>query len=201
MRTSIRSRSGSLGATDPTANVADVQEINEVLTRHAPCAWLPAGGIAEVVRSHRMPAPDPTVMVRLLVTCGGLILAVERDDGRGLDIPSAVVRTDLTSDLHNLVASVLKTDQRPALVGFVRNTVTVPNDEYPWPVPNAHFAVWHCDVERFDHKQGAWLGAVKARRELGERHWWPLAEALNVSEPVPDAIGHSRGNPPDQQSV
>lgn len=118
--------------------------------------------------------PTPTCIVRLLATRGDDILTIVRDDGQGLDIPSARVGDSPVEEaLAALVLSALGAPQPATLLGYVKNVVTEPADDYPWPVPDAHFAVWHIRAER--SLSGRWLPAHAARRELGERHWWPLA--------------------------
>jgi hypothetical protein len=149
-----------------------------VILRHEPCSWLPAGGIAEVVTSNLPTPPPPTPVIRLLITAGDDILAVPRRDGRGLDIPTVAVADDLASDLHALRASVLSSRPIPRLLGYVRNIVPERHHDYPWPAPLAHFAVWRCEVERDDARNGQWLDHDEAEIELGDRHWWPLTRHL-----------------------
>ena len=65
-----------------------------------------------------------------------------------------------------------------ALLGYVRNMVATPADGYPWPVPEAHFAVWVSDLEAGRGRRARsarWLDRHEAEEHLGERHWWPLA--------------------------
>ncbi len=146
-----------------------------VIARHDPCAWLPEGGLAEVVWANGSAVPHPTPVARILVTEGDAILAVERDDGRGLDIPTAAVTSDLRSTLEELVSSVLGDGEAALrLLGFVRNTVPAAPGSYPWPRPIAHFAVWHCRVGDGARHCGRWLDGDEAQAHLGERHWWPL---------------------------
>jgi hypothetical protein len=115
-----------------------------LLVSHDGPAWLPAGGRADVVLAGRSATlPEPTCLVRLLVTRDGQMLVVPRRDGRGLDIPTQTV-VDGAAD-HALVSLVVATlgDVRPtALLGYVRNAVPAPSDDYPWPAPDAYFAVW-----------------------------------------------------------
>ena len=118
--------------------------------------------------------PDPTPVARILVTAGSEILAVERDDGRGLDIPTAAVTSDVESALQGLASSVLTDAGTLRLLGFVRNTVREAGADYPWPVRVAHFAVWHRRATRDVRRAGRWLDSAEARAQLGERHWWPL---------------------------
>jgi hypothetical protein len=147
-----------------------------VIARHDPCPWLPEGGLAEIVLSNGSPAPGPTPVTRLLVTAGTAILAVERDDGRGLDIPSSVVTSDVASALHHLRSTVLTGTGSPRLLGFVRNVVSAASPDYPWPTPVAHFAVWHCRAPKDAAARGRWLEVDEAEARLGGRHWWPLAK-------------------------
>lgn len=147
----------------------------ETLLRSTPDApWLPAGGRADVVRSDA--APSPTGLVRLLVRRGREVLCVPRDDGR-LDLPTRVVPPDDPDGRRTageLARDVLEGVPRPAPVGFVRNVVTAPAPGYPWPVPLAHFSVW--SAAGAPVRAGRWLDVND--EALRERHWWPLAAAL-----------------------
>lgn len=122
-------------------------------------------------------APHPTSVIRLLVTSGRAILVVPRADGRGLDIPTSVVDDDVESTLQKLHESVLRA-ARPRLVGFVRNMLDTTPEDYPWPVPVAHFAVCHCEAPRGVKRRGEWLDLGEAEDHLGARHWWPLLRQL-----------------------
>ena len=70
---------------------------------------------------------------------------------------------------------VLGSVQPTRLVGYVRNVVPEAPDDYPWPSPCAHFAVWHCRLPEDVEPAGVWLDAASAGTEMGARHWWPLA--------------------------
>jgi hypothetical protein len=164
-----------------------VSESEVVVVRHDPCPWLPEGGRAEVVRSALEP-PAPTVVVRLLVTSGDLLRVVPRPDGRGLDLPSAVVTAGVTEALEVLRHGVPARTTPPRPLGFVRNTVPDAPADYAWPAPVAHFAVWQCTAEpppgpgeppagaagARPGPDGGWLAPDEAAAALGERHWWPL---------------------------
>jgi hypothetical protein len=149
-----------------------------VLLRHDPCPWLPPGGVAEVVAYDGPAAPEPTAVVRLLVTAGDAVLVVPRPDGRGPDLPTTTVGGTVEDALALLVERHLDGAALPRLVGFVRNTVPEPPPDYPWPAPVAHFAVWHAAVDRAAARQGSWLAPRDAARRLRERHWWPLLGAV-----------------------
>jgi hypothetical protein len=120
--------------------------------------------------------PEPTCLVRLLVTQDGRMLVVPRGDGRGMDIPTRAVGGGAVHRvLDSLVVDVLGDVRRTVLLGYVRNVVREPPDDYPWPAPDAYFAVWHCPLSADGEPEGEWLDPVGAAIELGERHWWPLA--------------------------
>ena len=149
-----------------------------VLVRHDAAPWLPAGGRADVVLAGTgSPVPGPAGLVRVLPTRGERILAAERPDGRGLDIPTRPVGDGTVGDclralLVDAVGAVLPT----ALLGWVRNVVPEPVDDgYPWPTPEACFVVWHCAVPAALDPDGVWLDPAEAQDALGQRHWWPLA--------------------------
>ena len=50
-----------------------------------------------------------------------------------------------------------------------------PSEGYPWPVPDAYFSVFHCEVPSDSEGHGEWLAPSAARAQLQARHWWPLA--------------------------
>jgi hypothetical protein len=122
---------------------------NEVLlVSHTDAGWLPDGGRADVVLAGTDAAlPRPTCVVRLLATRDGKVLAVPRADGKGLDIPALSVRPSEVDDcLQALIVRVLGGVHPTMLLAYVRNVVTGAPDDYPWPSPDAHFAVWYCAV-------------------------------------------------------
>ncbi|WP_030528967.1 hypothetical protein [Phycicoccus jejuensis] len=149
-----------------------------VLVRHDPCHWLPEGGVAEVVLAGSATPPDPVALVRLAVTSPGpdgpALLVTERADGRGPDLPTAVVGDTVGATVRRLAGEVLTGHDPTRLVGWVRNTVPVDAAPYPWPTPVAHFAVWHVVAARDQLRTGRWLPLVETGSVLGERHWWPL---------------------------
>jgi hypothetical protein len=147
-------------------------------TQDAP--WLPPGGRADVVLAGvGEDPPVPTCVVRLLVVRDGAVLVVTRPDRGGLDLPTRRVGDESPDDaLRALASETPAVAAEPALLGYVRNVVEKPADGYPWPVPEAHFAVWVSDLEagRGRRAQTArWLDRQEAEEHLGERHWWPLA--------------------------
>jgi hypothetical protein len=148
-----------------------------VFFSHKDAAWLPDGGRADVVLAGTDSAPpSPTCVVRLLATRDGNVFTVQRADGKGLDIPTMSVSDGAVDEsLEMLMVRVLGSVQPSKLLGYVRNVVPGAPDDYPWPVPHAHFAVWHCAMPAGCDPQGVWLDSVEAERHLADRHWWPLA--------------------------
>jgi hypothetical protein len=150
-----------------------------VLAGRPDAPWLPPGSRAEVVLAGGSPPPEPVCLVRLLATSDERVLTVPRADGSGLDIPSRVVGDESHTDcLEALRVGVLGVTPPTKLIGYVRNVVPSPGPGYPWPVPRAHFAVWHCPMPPDSEVAGTWLDLREAEAELGERHWWPLVDAL-----------------------
>lgn len=118
--------------------------------------------------------PTPVCLVRLAVTRDGRVLSVPRAGG-GLDLPTEPVR----GGDHAVALRTLLDRERPASpLGFVRNLVPAPPEDYPWPSPEAHFVVWRCRLRDGLEPSGAWLDAPSAAAELGSRHWWPLVAQL-----------------------
>jgi hypothetical protein len=148
-----------------------------VLVSHQSAAWLPDGGRADVVLAGvGAVVPSPICLVRLLVTRGSRILVEARSDGRGLDIPSRRVRDgEWQGPVEDLLGQTAGRDRHPRLLGYVRNHVAGAPEDYPWPSPDAYFAVWHCLLPAHEDAPGMWLDAAEAEAELCDRHWWPLA--------------------------
>ncbi len=80
--------------------------------------------------------------------------------------------------METLLVSALGTVQPTVFLGYVRNVVNEPTDDYEWPVPHAYFAVWHCDLPADREVEGQWLGAREAKGRLADRHWWPLGATV-----------------------
>lgn len=144
-------------------------------------SWLPPGGRADVIASRQDNPPPNTVMVRAVVRGSRGLLVVERPDGRGLDLPSRAVAAGETAEdaFRGLYADLGVSADGASLLGYVRNVVRAPDADYPWPVPNACFALFA--VLSRDSVAGSWCPAGRQEAELGKRHWWPLVD--------PDAQG------------
>lgn len=145
-------------------------------------SWLPTGGRADVIASRQDEAPATTVVIRLALLRQDAVLAVERADG-GLDLPSRRVVDQTPGEAVRALSASLEEQAEPReaeLVGYVRNTVTSPDPDYPWPVPHACFAVYLGRSAGADASgTGIWLDPRAAARDLAQRHWWPLlAERL-----------------------
>lgn len=141
--------------------------------------WLPLGGRADVIASRQRQAPAGTVLVRLALRRGADLLVVDRPDS-GVDLPGVRVGGDdpaaAVARLHRELVRPGPGLSPPELLGYVRNTVTEPTQDYPWPAPKACFAVYTADLADRHTTVGTWLDAARARRRLHERHWWPLFE-------------------------
>ena len=150
----------------------------QVVVSHAHASWLPAGSRADVVLAARQAVapPSPVCVVRLLATRDGRVLTAARPDGAGLDLPTLRVATGTAEGcLQALVTQTLGRAHPVTLLGYVRNVVPDAPDDYPWPSPEAHFAVWRCQVPPGVEPAGVWLDAFEAKAHLADRHWWPLA--------------------------
>jgi Protein of unknown function (DUF4031) len=139
--------------------------------------WLPAGSRADVIASSQDGPPANTVVVRLAVLDDDRLVVLQRPDRRELDLPSAPVGDHRVDDVLGLLQGLVLGLGHPAqhrLLGYVRNTVPVPDVDYPWPVPLACFAVYAVRYTGGPLLAGSWLPAADAATSLGDRHWWPL---------------------------
>jgi hypothetical protein len=117
-----------------------------VLVSNATPSWLPDGGRADVILggTDSVP-PSPTSLVRLLATRHGKVFTVHRADGSGLDIPSLSVEGGAVEGcLKALMVRTFGGVHPARFLGYVRNIVSGAPNDYAWPSPHAHFAVWHC---------------------------------------------------------
>lgn len=147
--------------------MASADETLMHVTTDAP--WLPPGGRAEVVR--RTTPPRPMSMVRLLLRRSDEVFCVARTETGKLDLPTRRVELDDpdgSATIRALAAEIIGLDAPLAFTGAVRNVVERRQDDYPWPIPRAHFGVWaSADAPIVD---GTWV----ALPDLRERHWHPL---------------------------
>ena len=170
----------------------------QVLVSHPEAPWLPQGGRADVVLAGgRAAAPTPTCLVRLVATRDGRVLVAPRPDGRGLDLPTLRVGTaGVEERVRDLLLEALGDVYPAVLLGYVRNVVPEPADDYPWPTPDAYFSVWHSRLPANADVGGVWLGAVDAEAQVGERHWWPLADHVSRSRAQRRPASPSSSDPP-----
>lgn len=150
----------------------------EILRSTPDAAWLPQGGRADVVASRV--APTPAGLVRLLIRRGTAVFCVHRDGAGKLDLPTRTVPVsdpDGRATARQLAFDVLGTRAEVTPLGFVRNIVASPTDDYAWPVPLAHFTVWGAEGE--PAIAGAWVGVHGPDSVLKDRHWFPLVSAAH----------------------
>ena len=147
------------------------------IVHHPDAAWLPAGGVAEVVLADAGDEmPGPVGLVRLLITDdAGRIFCVPRSGGRpGWDLPMTPIgNADPAAMINDLTIATFGTQQPVAPVGAVRNVV-LGEAEYDWPSPVAYFHVYRPTTSPAPLIEGEWLTPEEATAELSERHWWPL---------------------------
>ena len=146
--------------------------VDSLLLRARPDpAWLPRGSRADVMLGEP-PDDEPTGLVRLLVVRRAEIFCLPRTEDGRLDLPTRRVSAGEhpRRAVEALAALVLGAGTAVRPSGYVRNLVPSPASDYPWPAPVACFSVWRSSgIPVVD---GVWC----SRTELGERHWWPLAE-------------------------
>jgi hypothetical protein len=138
--------------------------------------WLPPGSRADVIASRHESAPANTVQVQLALVRGEELFVVARPDD-GLDLPTRQVANTAAAvaveELHRSMLGVADV-AAPRLLGYVRNTVPHASPQYPWPTPQACFAVFVQRRVLEVPAAGTWLDAQDARAALSGRHWWPL---------------------------
>ncbi|WP_346767721.1 DUF4031 domain-containing protein [Knoellia koreensis] len=143
-------------------------------------SWLPPGSRADVIASRQENPPSHTVVVRLALFRGDDVLVLDRSDGGGPDLPSAPVGDATPAQALDLLHRVVTGVDAPPdlrLIGYVRNVVQQPDDDYPWPTPSAAFTVWQREVgPDATVLAGRWLQPADQAAQLGTRHWWPLLE-------------------------
>lgn len=144
--------------------------------------WLPPGSRADVIASRHEVVPANTVVVQLALVHDEDLFVVAGPDG-GLDLPSGLV-ADVSAaaavdELHRSMLGMAGGGATaPRLLGYVRNTVPHADPGYPWPTPQACFAVF---AQRGVPKVpgvGRWLDREAASAALSRRHWWPLVGDL-----------------------
>lgn len=140
--------------------------------------WLPPGSRADVIASRQDNPPPNTVVVRAVVRHAGSLLVVGRPDGHGLDLPTRTVGEGEVADdaVQTLCDDLGVSAEGVSLLGYVRNVVHHPDADYPWPTPNACFALFTVVTDGPAAIKGTWLPPQTLESELGERHWWPLVD-------------------------
>jgi hypothetical protein len=157
--------------------------------------WLPPGGDAEVWVGDLDSLPEPSIIVRLLLTRhpgDGPARFFCVPGAKGLDLPTRFLepgpeRSDPAIGVGRLVAQVLGVREVGThCVGFVRNVVRQPDTGYPHPVPWAHVPVIAVDGGPEPVVSGEWVDVESARDTLGGRHWWPIVEHRLGPAAMPD---------------
>jgi hypothetical protein len=152
-------------------------------------SWLPPGSTAEVWVGADIEAPEPAVIVRLLVwretVSGAQLFCIQTP--KGFDIPTVFLGSEdgwraPADGIAALTSEYLGKAASTRCIGFVRNLVPIPDETYHLPAPLAHVPVF---VPRDPsllppEDAGTWISASDAPSLLAERHWWPIAcEALS----------------------
>lgn len=138
---------------------------------------LPPGSRADVIASRQAEPPAHTVVVRLAVWRLDELLLVDRP-GRGLDLPhralaGVAVPLALQALQEETVGAAVP--GTAALAGYVRHTVRQVAGAYPWPLPQASFALYRLSVAAGTAARlGEWVHVNRAAQRLGDRQWWPL---------------------------
>jgi hypothetical protein len=163
------------------AAAADVR----LARRTVEAPWLPAGSDAEVWVGDIDSLPEPSIIVRLLLTRRsgpGPTRFFCVPSAKGLDLPTRFLdrdteRPDPSRGVARLVTAVLGPGAVTThCVGYVRNVVPVPDADYPHPTPWAHVPVVVVDGAPEPAVDGEWVDLESARDQLSTRHWWPIVE-------------------------
>lgn len=157
---------------------------DELIAATADAPWLPAGSTAEVWRTDGT-LPEPAIIVRLL------LLSEETDrffcvgTDRGLDLPTLFLGRGergcdgwdtLADGLVRLTTWVLGRPVETRCIGYVRNVVPNPDDDYRYPTPYAHVPVVVPATPAEPVLAGSWTSLAQGRESLTVRHWWPIVE-------------------------
>lgn len=148
--------------------------------------WLPPGSTAAVYSGTAARAPEPAIIVRLLVAPDDRFFCVRTE--KGLDLPTLFLgrggdRISAAEGLRHLAEEVLGSSHVCATcAGWVHNLVRHPDEDYPHPTPDAYVPVFRVADQR-PVVEGEWVSLEQARPTLGTRHWWPIVEA-HLSPPV-----------------
>ena len=144
--------------------------------------WLPPGSAAEAWASAGPGPADPVVIIRLL-------LARRAPDGRreffcvgtdrGLDLPTRRLGATGAPEppaygLARLLTDVVGGPVRTRCVGWIRNVVPDPDEDYALPAPYACVTVYAPTETVAPVRRGTWVSGVDAAPELLARHWWPV---------------------------
>lgn len=158
-----------------------------VSTENAP--WLPPGSCAEVWAGDDCRAPEPSIIVRLLLTSADAdarrtffcVLTPKGPDLPTLFLGRGPERMSLDAGLAELQRRTLgREGLQLRCVGYVRNVVPSPDASYPHPTPHAHVPVFVAPEGTTPAVEGRWVAQEHARGELDSRHWWPIvAEHLS----------------------
>jgi hypothetical protein len=144
--------------------------------------WLPQGSAAEAWASAGPGQSDPVAIVRLLLVRPG---SGERaqffcvDTDRGLDLPTrwlggAGSQESPADGLARLLVDVVGGPVPTRCVGWIRNVVPEPDEDYALPTPYACVPVYAPTVAVAPTRSGTWVAGVEDAPEVGERHWWPV---------------------------
>lgn len=144
--------------------------------------WLPPGSAAEVWVGDEC-APDPSIIVRLLLTATNDLGARTFfcvPTPKGLDLPTLFLgrdadRMSVGAGLAQLQRATLDDEgHTPRCIGYVRNVVPSPDASYPHPTPYAHVPVFLAHEGTMPTVGGQWVTIDQAREDLAVRHWWPI---------------------------
>ncbi|NNG38738.1 NUDIX hydrolase [Flexivirga sp. ID2601S] len=142
--------------------------------------WLPPGSTAEVWAGADCDTPDPSIIVRLLITrLGDETEFFCVPTPKGPDLPTRFLgpgaeRSSADDGLRHLQQETVDdAESSTRCVGFVRNVVPHPDGDYPHPTPDAYVPVFAAE-RAHPVVPGEWFTLDSAPTALHGRHWWPI---------------------------
>ncbi|WP_218713408.1 hypothetical protein [Arthrobacter sp. BF1] len=151
----------------------------------APALWLPQGSSAETWVGHDCQVREPVIVTRLLIVRRNSGSALEFfcvPSPKGANLPTRYLLADHAeeSSLDGTAKLIREIFGHTALatrcVGFIRNVVPSPDENYKYPSPWAHIPVHLVLSSAEPAVAGEWFDLNRGHAELSQQHWWRIVE-------------------------